>query len=366
MATTVPSNEVGSPEASSGAAWSSTTSTASREAAVTNTGKTVVRRRLAGLAVPVALVFIAIAATACGDRSSSGTGPAATPTTATEQGAFPRTIRHVMGETTIPSAPRRVVVLDTGELDAAIALGVVPVGAVRAPVESGFLRYLQPKAAGTELVGTITEPNLERIAALRPDLILSSKLRHEALYAKLAQIAPTVFTETVGVVWKQNLRSNAEALGLERKADELLAAYESRAKELGRRLASRGPLPTVSVVRFLEGETRLYQKSSFIGTVLSDVGLPRPPAQDVDAFRVSIGPEQVEMAAGDVIFTASYGPVDKTTKALITNSPLWPQLAAVKAGRAFEVDDDHWMTGIGVLAANLVLDDIGRLLGAPG
>jgi iron complex transport system substrate-binding protein len=311
-------------------------------------------------------LVVFVMATACGDTSSDDAQPAATSTTATEQGPFPRTVRHAMGETTILSPPRRVVVLDTGELDAAIALGVVPVGAVRAPVESGFLRYLRPKAMGTELVGTITDPNLERVAALRPDLILSSKVRHAALYPKLAQIAPTVFTETVGVVWKQNLRANAEALGLEKKADQLLASYEARAKELGQRLASRGALPTVSVVRFLEGETRLYQKASFIGTVLSDVGLPRPPAQDVNAFRVNIGPEQVEMAAGDVIFHASYGPSDKTTKPLITSSPLWSQLAAVKGGRIYEVDDDQWMTGIGVLAANLVLDDIGRLLGVPG
>lgn len=312
----------------------------------------------------VALLLLAVATSACGDTSSNGTEPAATPTTVAERGAFPRTVRHAMGTTTIPSAPTRVVVLDTGELDATIALGVVPVGAVRAPVESGFLHYLAPRATGTELVGTITEPNLERIAALRPDLILSSKLRHEALYPELAQIAPTVFTETVGVVWKQNLRANAEALGLEGKASELLAAYEARADDLGGRLARRGPLPTVSLVRFLAGETRLYQKASFIGTVLADVGLPRPASQDVDAFAAKIGPEQVEMAAADVIFTTFYGSADKTTKSLITTSPLWPQLEAVKTGRAFEVDDDHWMLGIGILAANLVLDDIARLLGA--
>ncbi len=323
------------------------------------------RRSSAARAISGMVLAILVLAAACGDGRSSGTPPAASPTEAGEQALFPRSVRHAMGVTTIPSPPRRVVVLDTGELDSVIALGIVPVGAVRAPVETGFLRYLQSKVAGTELVGTITEPNLERIAALRPDLILSSKLRHEALYPKLAQIAPTVFTETVGVVWKENLRVNAEALGLERKADGLLAAYQSRATELGRRLAGRGALPTVSVVRFLPDETRLYQKASFIGTVLADVGLPRPPSQDVDAFATEAGREQVEMAAADVIFIASYGPPDKTTKSLMTTSPLWSQLAAVKEGRVYDVDDDHWMLGIGLLAANLVLDDIGRLLGVP-
>jgi len=42
-----------------------------------------------------------------------------------------------------------VVVLDTGELDSAIALGVTPVGAVRAPVEDGFLEYLSEETEET-------------------------------------------------------------------------------------------------------------------------------------------------------------------------------------------------------------------------
>lgn len=63
-----------------------------------------------------------------------------------------------------------------------------------------------------------------------------------------------------------------------------------------------------------------------------------------------------------MIFSAFYGSVDKTTKAGLTTGTLWAQLRAVEAGRAHEVDDDHWMLGIGVGAANLVLDDIARLL----
>jgi ABC-type Fe3+-citrate transport system substrate-binding protein len=53
-----------------------------------------------------------------------------------------------MGETEIPDRPERVVVLDTGELDSMVALGIVPVGAVRAPVEEGLLDYLAPAIEG--------------------------------------------------------------------------------------------------------------------------------------------------------------------------------------------------------------------------
>jgi len=304
---------------------------------------------------------------ACGDGDDAATEATTTTAPAAEaaaaDGAFPRTVEHAMGRTEIAERPERVVVLDTGELDSALALGITPVGAVRAPVEDGFLEYLSEETEDTELVGTIDEVNLEAVAALRPDLILSSKLRHEQIYDELAAIAPTVFTEEVGVVWRENLAVHAEALGLEQEADDLLAAYDERAADIADRLVEeRGELPTVSVVRFLPDETRLYQKASFIGTVLEDLGLPRPPSQDVDDFALTISAEQLAQADADVIFTTHYGPAEDTTEGALTSNPLWSSLGAVQAGDVHAVADDHWMLGIGIGAAQLVLDDVEALL----
>jgi iron complex transport system substrate-binding protein len=167
-----------------------------------------------------------------------------------------------------------------------------------------------------------------------------------------------VITETVGVVWKDNLLVHAEALGYEDRARELLDAYESRADALGETLAADGELPEVSMVRFLPGSTRLYQKASFIGTILDDIGLRRPEAQDVEDFALEVSEEQVDLMDGDVIFHTHYGPVDETTAPAILDSPLWQSLDAVGAGEVHAVDDDHWMLGIGVGAAELVLDDL--------
>ena len=126
--------------------------------------------QVAGVAVAAALVL-----TACGGSDADG---AASDTTATADAAFPRTVVHAMGETEIPARPQRIVVLDTGELDSALSLGVTPVGAVTTAVSEDFLSYLAEGAAGVERVGTIAEPNLEAIAALQPDLILSNRVRH--------------------------------------------------------------------------------------------------------------------------------------------------------------------------------------------
>ncbi|CAO0837160.1 hypothetical protein SMICM17S_12196 [Streptomyces microflavus] len=76
-----------------------------------------------------------------------------------------------MGDVKVPAAPQRVVVLDTAELDSVLTLGVKPVGATHADVESGFLNYLpKDQVAGITDVGQMMTPNLEAIAGLKPDL----------------------------------------------------------------------------------------------------------------------------------------------------------------------------------------------------
>lgn len=80
-----------------------------------------------------------------------------------------RVVAHAMGQSCVPLRPERVVVLGTGELDAALALGLTPVGAVT-PYEIGrFPEYLRGYIKGIVRVGTWSQPDLERIVALKPD-----------------------------------------------------------------------------------------------------------------------------------------------------------------------------------------------------
>jgi iron complex transport system substrate-binding protein len=266
-----------------------------------------------------------------------------------------RLIDHVMGTTCVPERPQRVVVLDTGELDSTLALGVTPVGAVTAFADGGFPSYLEGRTDGIQVVGTIAEPNLEAILALDPDLILSSKLRHEAIYQQLSSIAPTVFTETVGVVWKENLLANGEALGLRAEAERLLADYDQRLAELRSELDE---LPTVSIVRFLPGQVRIYLAESFIGTIIEDAGLPRPAPQRADGFALYVDKEGIALMDADLMFVTTYGPAEDTAAAEFRRDPLWRSLGVVRRGDVHEVPDAYWMLGIGPIAANLVIDDL--------
>lgn len=271
-------------------------------------------------------------------------------------------IVHAMGETCVSVAPERVVVLDTGELDNALALGATLVGA---PVTEAlqYQEYLSDQLGGIGDTGAISEPNLEAILALDPDLILGSKQRYEAIYEQLAQIAPTILTESLRVPWQDNFLLHAQALGTSDTAQELLADYSAHVAEVQEILGDALDSTTISIIRFRPGQVRLYLKSSYIGYILQDVGLARPASQDVDEFSSEISLEQVQDVDADYIFITGYTPDDSDLDTFL-ESPLWQTLGAVQSGQAIDVNDDTWIAGLGIQAANLVLDDLASLLGS--
>ncbi|MBC2873981.1 MULTISPECIES: ABC transporter substrate-binding protein [Streptomyces] len=271
-------------------------------------------------------------------------------------GQFPRTVTHALGKTEIKAKPKRVVVLDVGELDNVVSLGIKPVGYAPAEGGDGIPSYLRKDAGDPKSVGTINGLNLEAINNLHPDLILGSKLRAEKHYKDLSKIAPTVFSVRPGFTWKENYLLNAAALDETAKAKANLAAYEAKAKKLGEDVGEKKP--TISMVRYMPQFTRLYAQKSFIGTVLKDAGLPRPKNQQADELAVQIGPEKIDQADADWIFTGVYGAPDRTKRDVARDNPLWKNLKAVKEGRARDVSDETWYLGLGVTAANSVLDDL--------
>ncbi|MFH8730137.1 MULTISPECIES: ABC transporter substrate-binding protein [unclassified Streptomyces] len=276
--------------------------------------------------------------------------------TTAKAGQFPRTIEHAMGKTELKAQPKRVVVLDVGELDNVASLGVKPVGYAPTEGDDGVPSYLK-KAAGTPKdVGTINSLNLEAIANLHPDLILGSELRAAKLYPQLSKIAPTVFSIRPGFTWKENYLLNASALDKTAEAKANLAAYEKKAEKLGEDIGEKKP--TVTMLRYMPGMIRLYAKASFIGTILDDAGIPRPKNQQVVDLATEVSPEKIDQADADWIFTGVYGDAKKTDIATAEGNPLWKKLGAVKSGQAKDVPDETWYLGLGVTAANQVLGDL--------
>jgi iron complex transport system substrate-binding protein len=276
---------------------------------------------------------------------------------------WPRTITHAMGSTVLKARPERVVVLDVGELDNVVSLGIKPVGLAPTEGSPELPSYLRGKAGKPANVGTVNSLNLEAIAALKPDLILGSQLRAADSYDELSQIAPTVFSIRPGFTWKKNYLLNAAALDKTAEAKANLTAYEDKARALGAKLGA--DKPSVSMVRYMpEGKIRLYANDSFIGTILKDVGIPRPKNQDLEDLATEISAENIDQADADYIFTGVYGDPKATDKSKAQGNPLWKSLKAVKAGHAYDVADETWYLGLGVTAADAVLDDLEKRITA--
>ncbi|MET7649130.1 iron-siderophore ABC transporter substrate-binding protein [Streptomyces sp. NPDC005426] len=314
---------------------------------------TVLRRR--GLTLGALALTGALALAACGSSGSDSDGDTTDAAT--------HTVKTVMGDVKVPVTPRRVVVLDTGELDSALTLGVQPVGATHSATEDGFPAYLPAeKTKKLTEVGEIANPSMETVASLKPDLILTSKVRDGDRYEQLSAIAPTVMTESTGSAWKENFQVHAEALGKQAEAKKVVAAYDAHVAKVTEAIGGKekAAATDVNFVRFVEGaDIRIYGKQNYIGSILADLGMGRPAITDKakDGFSYDVSPEKIDLADADVVFTSTYGDPDKAGATKTMRSGLWKGLTASKNGKVFKVDDRLWIAGIGYTAAGQILDE---------
>ncbi|WP_047983417.1 ABC transporter substrate-binding protein [Ornithinibacillus californiensis] len=296
-------------------------------------------------------LIILIVISACGSSEENTTEP---------QSEDSYTVEHAMGSTTIEGTPERIVILTNHGTEALLSMGVKPVGAVQSWDGDPWYDHITDQMDGVEVVGTESDINLEAILALEPDLIIGNKMRQEEHYEALSAIAPTVFEETLRGDWKVNFKLIAEAIGQEEKGQEVLDQYNERVANLSEELGDK--LNTeVSMVRFMPEDVRVYHKDSFSGIILEEVGLARPESQDVDDFAAKgVTKERIDEMDGDVIFYFTYLKAKDGQEIADEwiNDPLWQSLSAVQAGKVYEVSDTIWNTAGGVIAANLMLDDL--------
>jgi iron complex transport system substrate-binding protein len=272
-----------------------------------------------------------------------------------------KVIAHAMGKTKLNGTPQKVVVLFNGMVDISLTLGVKPVGAVESWVQKPFYNYLRNQLNGVKNLGLETQPNLEAIIALKPDLIIGSKMRHEKIYSQLSNIAPTIMTEDV-FSWKENLKMASGALNKEAVGQKFLADWNKQVADFKKKMGSR--LKTeVSLVRFDPDHARIYY-TGFAGTIIEEVGLARPESQRVKDKVIAklTSKEQIPLMDGDIIFnfTSDWkgdGDVFKTQNEW-TSHALWKNLNAVKKGKVYEVNDVTWNMSGGAMAAKDMLDSL--------
>jgi iron complex transport system substrate-binding protein len=273
-----------------------------------------------------------------------------------------RVVQHMMGKTCIPRNPQRVVTASA--LENTLALSIKPIA-------STFIlgyplpRHLQGKVDGVENVGNFNQPNIEKILRLKPDLILSdSQLSN--IYKQLSYIAPTVVLSRSFPPrpWRQELENIAQVLGKEEASKKLIDEYWQRIQKLQLALGNRRQQMKISVVNMSpESGIWAYGEKHPAGTVLTEIGLQRPPAQRGDFFYINnISEENLLDIDGDVLFFLSYGRKDdKKVLEKLRKRPLWQQLKVVQRNHVYFVDAGDWHNS-NLLSINVILDDLFKYL----
>lgn len=312
------------------------------------------------------LLALAVIVSGCGQSGSKNNegNSSATEGTNASKTEDTRVITHAMGETKIEGNPTRIVVLSNEGTEALLALGIKPVGAVKSWTGDPWYDHIKADMEGVTVVGEESQPNIELIASLKPDLIIGNKLRQEKVYDQLKVIAPTVFSETLRGAWQSNFMLYADAIGKKADGEKIIADYDNRAADFKSKAGDKLN-QKVSVVRFMAGKTRIYLEDTFTGIAFSKLGITRPDNQKYkDTFVEEITKERLPEVDADMLFYFTYETGDgKGTKMEeeMLKDPLWQSLQVVKNNKAIRVSDAIWNTAGGVIAANLMLDEIYKI-----
>lgn len=320
------------------------------------------RRALA----PALVVAAALALTAC--TSSPEPDPAApAPSDVASEGET-RTIEHALGTTEVPVDPQRIVTGRRGTLPMLLDLGVEPVGAYDATAILGqpFHPLISDaaEAAGVEPVAVEDfQLQLEAVAALEPDLIVSASVDIEGIYDQLSEIAPTValdfdFDDPVA-----NAVPIGEVVGLGEEAAALVADFEAAVADAGAGIEDPGTLSIVG--RFGPDDLRVYRSANLIGSLVEDLGgqvVPPPeelPLDPDDGTINLISEEQLSLLSGDrlVILANPQGAGAAEADAL-RELPIFQQLPAVEADRILQLDVQLPFFTAGFQGLELALEEL--------
>lgn len=156
------------------------------------------------------VVLTMIVSVACGNNMEEKTGETTNLETENiEESNFPITIKHELGETILESKPEKVIVFDYGVLDAMDKIGEDIIGLPKKTVPDYLDKYKDDKYVD---VGTLQEPNFEKIYELNPDLIIIAA-RQAKLYEEFVEIAPTVYISIDGANYLNSFKDNMKILG---------------------------------------------------------------------------------------------------------------------------------------------------------
>lgn len=239
-------------------------------------------------------------------------------------------------------AARRVVALGEEQLLAdLLAIGVRPVASTAAVAERGFWGLDDFDTAGIEPLSS-TEADVERLASLRPDVIVCDRSMVDQLgRAALERLGELVVLDDDPAARLEQL---AESFEVPKAATDLLNGLKLAIGRARQELGSEGRAvsvatvdPAGSVAAWVAGPSEVPDALLALGFVL------QPSADEVDGEsggRITLSPEQVVLLDADTLVTLQSELVEGEAGALrdIASDPSWSGLPAVAAGKVVQLD----------------------------
>jgi iron complex transport system substrate-binding protein len=304
---------------------------------------------------------------ACGQTAAPATAPAATSAaTPTPSAATPAATPVPSATPAAPVKPvakePKVASLSIHLTNNLLALGITPVGSVIGGDLKAFLPHVADRLKTTKPLGVVTDPDMEAILSLKPEVIYLDKTYAGKDISKYEKIAPTVVFDLDEGTWRDQLKKIAKLTDREQLAETFIKDYEAQKERVKTLINNKlGKDATVMAVRITAKELRVFGSRRPMGPLLfEDLGLK--PAKGVEkvskdkAFDV-ISQEVLPDFDADAIFVIVNR--DEAAEKLfkqIEGNPIWQGLKAVKNKNVYMIPDQPWLD-YSALGTKMALDD---------
>lgn len=280
----------------------------------------------------------------------------------------PVNVQHQLGTTVVEKLPQRVAALDMNEVDFLDQLNVPVTGMPKDFIPHFLGKYKD--AADVEDLGSIVQPNLERVHASKPDLILITSLQANH-YGELSKMAPTIQFDVdyrdseaghIDII-KGHLKVLGEIFGKQQLADE--KARELDAKVVQARQVTADRPERALVMLHNNGAFSSFGVKSRYGFVFEALGVkPAGPMVEAGLHGQPISSEFIQQANPDIIYVVDRTAVMERRSTMTAESmgnPLLRQTSAWKNHRVIFVDPEAWyVTAASPTSLRLIIDDVIR------
>ncbi|MED1944609.1 MULTISPECIES: ABC transporter substrate-binding protein [Brevibacillus] len=274
---------------------------------------------------------------------------------------YPRVLKDEMGnEVTLPAEPAKIFAPNLE--DTLVALGVAPV--VQWSSGSRPKMYLQAQLKDVPSIAFTggLPPEPEGVMAHEPDLILLHNANHieSGVYDKYKMIAPTYVFKQANADLESSVRIVGDLLGKSAEAEKALQKYKEHVEAAKKELAPHIQGKKAAIIRF-NGRGMFFIKYDFFSGYVLTNELGFLPSQVVSGGDIHVSLESLPNLDADYIFLINDAGTGDAFEKDLTESPVWKSMEAVKDGRTFKVEGDHWLSG-GLIAHMKVIDDVKGLI----